>query len=352
MRVLVVNSGATVAISSLTIANGAMTNDAGGGILNNGTLTLASSTVRGNSASGTGANGGGIANSGTLTLTNCTVSGNSAINGGGLFNSGTLTVINSTFALNSVQSQGGGIGLGAGAATLTNALVDGNIRGASTPDDINGAVALTGGTNNVIGGGGSGGLSDGTGGNSVGHPALLGPLAAYGSANGTQSFALLPGSPAIGGGTTGGAPTNDQRGIARAGHNDVGAFQSQGFNLVITSGNNQSAAPNAAFGSALVITVASSHGEPVQNGVVTFTGQGSGAGIQNSPLTATVAANGQASVTPTANATSGSYSVLAAATGATPASVSFSLTNIAVGARMRSVIRRASPRMPGSRPSA
>ena len=103
----------------------------------------------------------------------------------------------------------------------------------------------------------------------------------YGSANGTQSFALLPGSLAIGGGTT--AATNDQRGVARTGHTDIGAFQSQGFNLVITSGNNQSAAPNAVFGSALIVTVSSTHGEPVQNGVVTFTGPG-GAGIQNSPL--------------------------------------------------------------------
>ncbi|MGI8857394.1 MAG: choice-of-anchor Q domain-containing protein [Thermomicrobiales bacterium] len=323
-RVLIVSNGATVGISNLTIVGGAVTNDVGGGILNNGNLALASSTISGNTATGNAGSGGGMFNGGTLTLTNCTFSGNGATNGGGLFNNGTLSVTNSTFSGNSAQTQGGGIGLGTGAAVLTNTVVAGNTHG-GTPDDINGPGAVANGSvNNLIGTGGSGGLTDGAGNNIVGHPALLGPFAAYSSANGTQSFALLPGSPAIGGGTTGTA-TNDQRGVARTGHTDIGAFQSQGFDLAIGSGSNQSAAPNAVFGSALVVTVASSHGEPVQNGVVTFTGPG-GAGIQNSPLTATVAANGRASVTPTANGTSGSYAVIAAATGTTP--VSFSLTNV------------------------
>jgi hypothetical protein len=328
VRVFIVNSGATVGISSLTIVNGATTNDVGGGILNNGNLVLASSTISGNSATGNGGNGGGIFNVGTLTLTNCTFSSNAATNGGGLFNNGTLTVTNSTFSGNSAQTQGGGLSLGGGATTLTNTIVAGNTRIGGAPDDINGSVSVANGSvNNLIGSGGSGGLADGAGGNIVGHPALLGPLAAYASANGSQSFALLPGSLAIGGGTATGAPANDQRGIARTGHTDIGAFQSQGFSLVLTSGSGQSAAPGATFGSALIVTVSSAHSEPVQNGVVTFTGPG-GAGIQNSPLTGTVIANGQASVMPTANGTTGSYSVIAAATGATPASVSFSLTNV------------------------
>jgi fibronectin-binding autotransporter adhesin len=329
-RVFIVNSGATVNISSLTIANGATTNDAGGGILNNGNLALLSSTISGNTATGSGGSGGGIFNTGTLTLTNCTFSGNAATNGGGLFNTGTLTVTNSTFSGNSAQTEDGGIGLGAGAAMLTNTIVAGNTRGGSTPDDINGSAAVANGSvNNLIGSGGSGGLVDGAGGNIVGHSALLGPLAAYSSANGTQSLALLPGSPAIGGGTASGAPANDQRGVARTGHTDIGAFQSQGFSLALTSGSGQTTAPNATFGSPLVVTVSSTHGEPVQNGVVTFTGPG-GAGIQNSPLAGTIAATKQASVTPTANGVAGSYSVIATAAGTTPVSASFSLTNIAV----------------------
>src|SRR5262249_17222036 len=76
-RTFRVVSGPTVVLSGLTITNGLAVN--GGGILNNGTLTLTNATVSGNSTPYVfGASGGGISNSGTLTLENTTVSGNSA----------------------------------------------------------------------------------------------------------------------------------------------------------------------------------------------------------------------------------------------------------------------------------
>ena len=50
--------------------------------------------------------GGGIYNDGTLTVDN--FSGNSA-SSGGIFNGGTLTVSNSTFSGNSADHGGGGI---------------------------------------------------------------------------------------------------------------------------------------------------------------------------------------------------------------------------------------------------
>ncbi len=79
-----------------------MGGNGGGGIENLGMLTLADSTVSGNSATGTAngfGRGGGIENfSGTLTVTNSTISGNTAAAGGlgsaggGIDNfSGTLT---------------------------------------------------------------------------------------------------------------------------------------------------------------------------------------------------------------------------------------------------------------------
>ena len=113
----------TVAISGLTISNGKI-NDAslsrGGGIfISNGSLTLTSVVVAGNSVGGPlSAQGGGIYNeSGTLTIINSTISGNSATSagendGGGIYNSSTLTVINSTVSGNSVS--GGSTGVGGG----------------------------------------------------------------------------------------------------------------------------------------------------------------------------------------------------------------------------------------------
>ena len=68
----------------------------------------------------------------------------------------------------------------------------------------------------------------------------------YGGA--TQTVPLLPGSPAIAAGASGAdIPTNDQRGVARTGHTDIGAFQSQGFTLAKTGGDNQSQQIQAPF---------------------------------------------------------------------------------------------------------
>ncbi len=109
-RVFEVASGKTVNISGLTISNGGPAADSdGGGILNNGTLTLDSVALSGNSATGTG-QGGGISNGveATLTINNSTLSGNSASGGGGLFNNnGTVTITSSTFSSNSAGGGGG-----------------------------------------------------------------------------------------------------------------------------------------------------------------------------------------------------------------------------------------------------
>jgi hypothetical protein len=49
-RVFTINPGRTVTISGLTIANGHVTGDVGGGILNEGTLVLTDSVVTGNTS--------------------------------------------------------------------------------------------------------------------------------------------------------------------------------------------------------------------------------------------------------------------------------------------------------------
>ena len=87
----------------------------GGGIFNEGTLTVSNSSLSNNSANYS--YGGGIynrnaGNGGSLTISNTTLSGNSAntgYGGGGIYNDGgTLTVSNSSLWGNS-GSNGGGI---------------------------------------------------------------------------------------------------------------------------------------------------------------------------------------------------------------------------------------------------
>jgi hypothetical protein len=81
-QVFLVKAGVTANLNDLTISNGYAPN--GGGIDNNGTLTVSNCTLVGNYAS---SNGGGIANyASTVTITNSTFANNSAGNsGGGLY---------------------------------------------------------------------------------------------------------------------------------------------------------------------------------------------------------------------------------------------------------------------------
>ena len=133
-RLFQIDAGADVTIDGLTITNGNVGSDSGGGIYNLGTLTVSNSTISGNSAA---LYGGGIFNSSfggsaTLTVSNSTLSGNSASNGGGIYNNnGTLTITNSTLSGNSASDTGGGIFndafLGGSATlTITNSTLSGN----------------------------------------------------------------------------------------------------------------------------------------------------------------------------------------------------------------------------------
>ena len=99
-----VNSGVKFTVQNLTIADGSV-NNKGGGIYNDGTLTVTNSTFSGNGA----IYGGGIYNDDTLAVTNSTFSGNSADYGGGIYNDYMATVTNSTFSDNSANSYGGAI---------------------------------------------------------------------------------------------------------------------------------------------------------------------------------------------------------------------------------------------------
>jgi len=214
-------------------------------IHNQGTMTLNNSTISDNSFS----IGGFIANYGTLTITNCTLSRNSTFggNGGAINNSGNLIVSSSTICSNFVSGSGGGIYRAAGTVQLRNTIVAGNSASVSGNDpDVYGAVASLG--YNLIGIASSVWTSTDLHGQ-IGTPInpLLGPLQNNGGLRSTH--ALLPGSPAIDAGHSGGLAT-DQRGSARPSDNltianasggdgsDIGAYEVRaGLNLLaIVSG--------------------------------------------------------------------------------------------------------------------
>src|SRR5262249_28958027 len=122
--VFTIDTGTQVSITGLTIEDGNAGNNYGGGINNNGTLTVTNCTLLDNSS---GWGGGGIFNGSTLIVSNSTLSGNSASPGGGIENLGKLTVSNSTLSGNS--GDGGGIenlDFDTGAALVVNCTLAGN----------------------------------------------------------------------------------------------------------------------------------------------------------------------------------------------------------------------------------
>jgi len=164
----------------------------GGGIFNTGGLTVSNSTLSGNSASYFG---GGIINVGSLTVNNSTLSGNSATNrdGGGICNFGTLTVGSSTLSGNSsLYGNGGGI-YNASTMNLSNTIVANSPSGG----DIYSPGTIASAQNNLIQSAAFNGLQNGQNGNIVGQNPLLTPLPDY-YGGPTQTFALLPASPALG----------------------------------------------------------------------------------------------------------------------------------------------------------
>jgi hypothetical protein len=144
-RLFYISPGTNLTLNRVTIANGAPPNTGigrlGGGLFNQGTLTLNDCTVSGNFAIG-----GGIYNradasapSATVTLNRCTISGNSGDSGGGISNestgtdhTATLVVANSTIAGNSSGHGGGIFNISTSGGTATMTLRNSTIAGNST----------------------------------------------------------------------------------------------------------------------------------------------------------------------------------------------------------------------------
>jgi CSLREA domain-containing protein len=246
-RVLDVRTDATAEISDVTITGGDPTGS-GGGILNDGTLTVTNSTIRNN---GPAFDGGGIYNddavsltvasstingnqatrdgggirvlNGPVTVTNSTISDNTTSDDGGgiqMETTPSLTVTNSTIAFNTAGISGGGVWLSNSFSnkTLNNTLLSNN----TSPSGPN-CVATTNptsGTHNLESGTdcaftATGGLQNAN--------ADLGPLQDNGGP--TDTHALGPGSQAIDAANPANCPSVDQRGVARVGICDIGAFE-------------------------------------------------------------------------------------------------------------------------------
>ena len=319
-RVFLIGSGATATINDLTIrhghpsecpmSGGGITNQgtltlenvvvrdnvakSGGGIVNEGTLTLIRCTVRDNVAEGTSGkrgSGGGIKNViGALTIVDSTISGNEAYGrGGGIKHCclSTLEMVNSTVSGNRCNQEGGGIHV-RGIATLTHTTISDNrarsggglyIRG--TTDYKLGIVDLS---NTIIAGNAKGGdcvigdygtmrtnvnnlVGDGGCSPDLSGDAGLARLADNGGE--TLTHALLPGSPAIDALAAADCPpTADQRGEPRPvgtasaeARCDVGAFELQRDETASVSELEAGAAHT--FGATMVsITRAEGSGDP------------------------------------------------------------------------------------------
>lgn len=209
-------------IANLNIINGNNTSDAGG-IVNQGTLTISSSTISSNVGY---SNGGAIDNSGTLAVSDSSFNANfantvsSTNNGGAINNSGTLTVSNSTFDQNTAAGLGGAI------FNTGSLSVNGSTIAANTSTD--GALSNEGSTftvsNSILSSDVGGECSttsvpcptNGSNGNVVDPAGTLAKLDVWGNYGGpTNTLLPLPGSAAICAVYPSSAAGTDQRGLPR-----------------------------------------------------------------------------------------------------------------------------------------
>jgi hypothetical protein len=291
----IVNSG-----GSLTLAGDVVTGNTaasnGGGIEDEGTLAVQSSTISQNTA-GSGGSGGGVdvLNSGTGAVTasvaDSTLNNNGASSGGGLWVQNTSTgttsaiVTGSTFTANSASFRGGGVAaqgpgqtlsisdstitqnssaaLGGGVSgqsssslTLTNDTIDANSGTGGGNLNVNASASVSVGNSIVAGGTPSNcevisptdlghNLDDAsdcgfstTNGDLLNANPDLGPLQNNGGP--TSTMALQASSPAINAGDNSLCPSTDQRGVSRPqqGACDIGAYELAPPSLLGASASN------------------------------------------------------------------------------------------------------------------
>jgi hypothetical protein len=362
-----------VSISNLTITNGVAIK--GGGIANLGYLTIRNSTITGNKAL---VQSGGIdADLGELIMINSTISGNSSdVDGGGITmeDASSAYLMNVTIVNNRADADGDLSGTGGGfkvrlnSPVLINTIIAGNFTGASpgtAPDDISGDADESS-RNNLMGTGGSGGLTNGPpNNNQVGvSDARLAALANNGGP--TPTHALLVASPALDAGNNcvtvnlcfAGTVTTDQRGSGFARKVDgpdadttdtvdIGAFEAQvSIQDIPDRSMPEDGSDSFSFnvgGAATItsVTATSSNTGLVPNNAANLSVSGSGS---TRTLTINPAANqnGSTVITVTVNSASGSmtdsFGLTVWEVNDAPAAVNDTLSNVAEDSGQRTIL--------------
>lgn len=208
----------------ITITDCSVSNNTDRGIFNFGILTMNNCTVNDNSGGG----GGGFMNSGSMSVNNSTISGNTALwRGGGIYSFGVISLNNVTITDNRVVViGGGGLHVMEGSVTLQNSIIAGNIHDYNIgPDCVNHGIISSYGYN-IIGDTSDCAFSPITGDMIDIDPLLWQMIGIPGY------HPLIKFSPAIDAGNPDGCKDHlgnplvtDQRGVERVGRCDIGSYE-------------------------------------------------------------------------------------------------------------------------------
>ena len=330
----------TLTISATTLSGNRATANGGGLFVGGGNLVLDAVSFNANVATGQG--GGLYLNVNGRSLAKATFSANQADQGGGLYISGSNTRLsNLTLSGNTASTQGGGLYANA-KTTLLNVTVADNVAAAGGGIFSNVDTSQFELTNTLLAnnGGGNANIALTSGGHNLSTDnsaalaqptdivsASAGLAALADNGGGTATRALLAGSAAINAGSSAAAPAADQRGTARSGAADIGAFEYSAAQTAptISAITNRSVAEDTTLGpiafavgdgesaaATLVVTAASSDTALLPSGNLTLGGSG---------------ANRTLTLTPAANAVGGPVTVtLTVSDGVLSSSTSFTVT--------------------------
>lgn len=222
----------TIADNVLAQANASQSRNGGGGISmiaedQNTFLTLRNSTVSGNRMEGTNEGGGIRVGQGELEIINSTISGNSATRGGGILTAEPIAFRNVTIIGNTATTIGGGLMVDDDdGITLSNVLLSNNTTGTGSPTPSN-CLVTSGGWMTSAGYNLSDDATCTAFDQSTDKPNTTAGISPTLADNGgpTRTHALLAGSAAINAGNPAICTATDQRGVARQGVCDIGAFE-------------------------------------------------------------------------------------------------------------------------------